>query len=151
RLALFDKLQNVDIGFIERNPIGRLMTRVTNDVESIGEAFSMGAVSILGDIVSLTGIMLPMLSINARLTVYAFSVLPILIGVVLLFRPYAREAFRTVRLHLARINGFLNESISGMSIIQVFRQEKEMAREFEEVNSAYRDANFQSILYDAMT
>lgn len=151
RLTLFDKLQQVDIGFIERNPIGRMMTRVTNDVESIGEAFSLGAVSILGDIVMLTGIVIMMFYMNVQMTLYAFAVLPVLIGVILFFRPYTRDAFRLVRLHLARINGFLNEAISGMSIIQVFRQEREMAREFEEVNSHYRDANFQSILYDAMT
>lgn len=151
RLALFDKLQKVDIGFIERNPIGRMMTRVTNDVESIGEAFSLGAVSILGDIVMLTGIIIMMFYMNVQMTLYAFAVLPVLIAVILFFRPYSRDAFRAVRLHLARINGFLNEAISGMAIIQVFRQEREMAREFEEVNSQYRDANFQSILYDAMT
>jgi ATP-binding cassette subfamily B protein len=151
RLALFGKLQTVDLGFLERNPVGRLMTRVTNDVESIAEAFTMGAVSILGDIVTLTGIVIMMLWIDAKLTLYAFAVLPVLIGVVLFFRPYARDAFRSVRTHLARINGFLNEAISGMAIVQVFRQEKEMSREFAEVNAAYRDANQQSILYDAMT
>jgi ABC-type multidrug transport system fused ATPase/permease subunit len=92
-----------------------------------------------------------MLYLDARLTLYAFAVTPVLLFVVLFFRPYARDAFRAVRKHLARINGFLNEAISGMSIVQVFRQEKEMSREFEEVNASYRDANFQSILYDAMT
>jgi ATP-binding cassette subfamily B protein len=151
RMALFHQLQNVDIGFLEKNPVGRLMTRVTNDVESIAEMFSAGAVSILGDFFTLGGIILVMLSMSVRLTLYAFAVLPFLLAVVLVFRKYAREAFRLVRTHLARINGFLNEAISGMALIQVFRQEKKMMEEFEDVNGAYRDANFLSIRYDAMT
>jgi ATP-binding cassette, subfamily B, multidrug efflux pump len=151
RITLFQKLQSVDIGFLERNPVGRLMTRVTNDVESIAEMFSAGAVSILGDFFTLGGIIIVMMSLSVRLTLYAFAVLPILLVVVLLFRRYAREAFRLVRTHLARINGFLNEAISGMALIQAFRQEKEMRAEFEAVNGAYRDANLLSIRYDAMT
>lgn len=151
RVALFRQLQRVDVAFLERNPVGRMMTRVTNDVESIAEMFSAGAVSILGDLCTLTGIVVVMFSLSIPLTLYAFAVLPILLGVVQVFRKYAREAFRLVRTHLARINGFLNEALSGMSLIQVFRQERRMQAEFEEVNAAYRDANFLAIRYDAMT
>lgn len=151
RLALFARLQTVDVSFLERNPVGRLMTRVTNDVESISEMFSAGAVSILGDLFTLSGIVIVMLSLNWKLTLYAFAVLPVLITVVVISRKYARDAFRAVRTHLARINGFLNEAISGMSIVQVFRQEPRMRAEFEEVNAAYRDANFSAIRYDSMT
>lgn len=151
RTTLFAQLQRVDLGFLERNPVGRLMTRVTNDVESISEMFSAGAVSILGDLVTLTGIIVMMLALDWKLTLIAFTVLPVLGLIVQLFRGHAREAFREVRLHLARMNGFLNESISGMSLVQAFRQEAELAREFEEINGSFRDANFKSIRYDAMT
>jgi ATP-binding cassette subfamily B protein len=150
RLALFRQLQVVDLAFIERNPIGRLMTRVTSDVESIAEMFSGGAVSILGDFFTFGAIVIVMLSMSWKLTLYAFSVLPVMLGVVVLFRGYAREAFRLMRTHLARINGFLNESLSGMTIIQAFRQEERMQGEFEDITSAYRDATFLSIRFDAL-
>ncbi|MCK6549918.1 ABC transporter ATP-binding protein/permease [Myxococcota bacterium] len=151
RTSLFAKLQEVDVGFLEKNPVGRLMTRVTNDVESISEMFAAGAVSIVGDFVTLAGIIAMMFVLDWKLTLYAFAVLPVLGGVVLFFRPRAREAFREVRTYLARLNGFLNESISGMHLIQVFRQEKEMFSEFSELNAKYRDANVTAIRFDAMT
>lgn len=151
RGSLFSHLQKVDLAYIERNPVGRLMTRVTNDVESISEMFSTGAVSILGDIVTLTGIVAMMLFLDWRLTLYAFAVTPLLLIVVLAFRRPARNAFRDVRAMTARLNAFLNESISGMTIIQIFRQEQNAAKEFDEVNRAYKNANFRSIRYDALT
>ncbi len=151
RAALFQKLQEVDLAYIEKNPVGRLMTRVTNDVESLSETFSTGAISILGDIVTLVGIVVMMLALDIQLTLYAFLCLPILLGMITLMRRYAREAFRKVRSLLARINSFLNEAISGMSLIQVFGQEENMQAEFEEVNAEYRDANFDAIRYDAIT
>lgn len=151
RITLFNKLQQVDLAYIEKNPIGRLMTRVTNDVESLSETFSTGAISIIGDIVTLTGIVVMMLALDSTLTLYAFMVLPPLLILVTVMRKYAREAFRRVRTHLARLNAFLNESISGMTLVQSFGQERAMGDEFEEVNREYRDANFQSIRYDAIT
>src|SRR5207247_10943360 len=108
-------------------------------VESISEMFSAGAVSILGDFCTLAGIIIVMLSMSVRLTLYAFAVLPVLLGIVLVFREYAREAFRLVRTHLARINGFLIESISVMSLIQFFRQETNMTAEFEDAIRVKRD------------
>ena len=151
RLTLFDKLQRVDVSYIERNPIGRLMTRVTNDVESLSEMFSTGAISIIGDIVTLTGIVVMMVSLDPMLTLYAFSVLPIIAIVVLYMRRHAREAFRDVRSLLSRLNAYLNESITGMSLVQVFRQERAAQQEFIEINTEYRDANFRAIRFDAMT
>jgi ATP-binding cassette, subfamily B, multidrug efflux pump len=151
RLTLFKKLQEVDLSYIEKNPVGRLMTRVTNDVESLAETFSTGAISIIGDFVLLSGAIVMMLALDVELTLYSFTVLPLLIGLMLIMRNYAREAFRKVRSHLARINGFLNEAISGMSLIQVFRQERAMEDEFREINGEYRDANFAAIRYDAIT
>lgn len=151
RLALFNKLQQVDLAHIERNPVGRLMTRVTNDVEALSETFSTGAISIVGDLVTLAGIVVMMLALDVQLTLYAFVVVPLLIAFVSVMRKYAREAFRRVRTLLSQMNAFLNESVSGMSLIQSFRQEANMAKEFDDVNGAYKGANFASIRYDAMT
>ena len=151
RVTLFRRLQAVDLSYIERNPVGRLMTRVTNDVESLQETFSTGAISIIGDVVTLTGIVAMMIALDWKLTLYAFAVLPILIVFVAAMRSRAREAFRRVRTLLSQMNAFLNESISGMTLIQAFRQERYMQEEFEDVNAAYRNSNFESIRYDAMT
>lgn len=151
RTALFARLQRVDLAYIEKNPVGRLMTRVTNDVESLQETFSSGAISIIGDIVLIIGIVGMMLTLDWRLTLSAFAVLPLLGLFIQYMRSRAREAFREVRSHLSRLNGFLAEAISGMRIVQVFGQEPAMGQEFGEVNEAYRDANFQAIRYDAVT
>ena len=151
RVTLFRRLQAVDLSYIERNPVGRLMTRVTNDVESLQETFSTGAISIIGDLVTLTGIVAMMLALDWKLTLYAFAVLPFLIVFVAAMRSRAREAFRRVRTLLSQMNAYLNEAISGMTLIQAFRQERHMQAEFEDVNGEYRNANFQSIRYDAMT
>ena len=151
RVTLFRRLQAVDLSYIERNPVGRLMTRVTNDVESLQETFSTGAISIIGDVVTLVGIVAMMLALDWKMTLYAFAVLPLLVVFVSAMRSRAREAFRKVRTLLSQMNAFLNESISGMTLIQAFRQERHMQDEFEDVNRSYRNANFQSIRYDAMT
>jgi ATP-binding cassette subfamily B protein len=149
RVALFRRLQRVDIAFLEANPVGRLMTRLTTDVEAISELFSSGAVNVLGDFFTFAGIMAVMLSMSVRLTLYAFAVLPVLVTVVLVFRRYSRMAMRAVRTHLARMNAFLNEAISGMSIVQVFRQEARLRKEFEELNRDHRDASLRAVRFDA--
>lgn len=151
RLALFNRLQEVDLSHIERNPVGRLMTRVTNDVEALSETFSTGAISIVADIFTLVGIVVMMLALDIELTLYAFLVVPILVAFVSIMRRFAREAFRRVRTLLSEMNGFLNEALSGMTLIQSFSQEETMAGELAEVNGEYRNANFSSIRYDAMT
>ena len=151
RGALFHRLQEVDLSYIEKNPVGRLMTRVTNDVEGLQETFSTGAISIVGDLVLISGIVVMMFVLDWRLTLASFAVLPVLALFIQFMRSRAREAFREVRSHLSRLNAFLAESISGMRIIQVFEQERMMASEFDEVNSAYRDANLRAIRYDAST
>lgn len=151
RGALFRRLQEVDLAYIEKNPVGRLMTRVTNDVGSLQEAFSSGATSIIGDIILITGIVGMMLFLDWRLTISSFAVLPFLALFVQFMRKRARDAFREVRTQLSQLNAYLAESISGMRIIQVFGQENYVADEFAEVNKAYRDANFLAIRYDAMT
>jgi ATP-binding cassette subfamily B protein len=151
RLALFRRLQAVDLSYIERNPVGRLMTRVTNDVENLSEAFSTGAVSIVGDLFLLGGIVVMMLLLDVELSLFAFTVLPVLVVFVAFVRVRARVAFRDVRLQLARMNAFLNEAIGGMSLVQAFRQEPAMESEFAEVNGRHRSANVEAIKYDALT
>ncbi|MBX2811454.1 MAG: ABC transporter ATP-binding protein/permease [Myxococcales bacterium] len=151
RVTLFRKLQEVDLGYIEKNPVGRLMTRVTNDVDALQETFSTGAISIIGDIVLISGIVMMMLYLDWRLTIASFAVLPVLTIFIHFVRVRAREAFREVRSHLSHLNAFLAESISGIRIVQVFEQEGMMNQEFLEANTAYRDANFRAIRYDAGT
>ncbi|MBI2375392.1 MAG: ABC transporter ATP-binding protein [Deltaproteobacteria bacterium] len=151
RIALFDRLLEVDVAYVEANPVGRLMTRVTNDVESIAETFSTGAVSLVGDFVTLAGIIAMMLVLDVHLTLASFAVSPVLLGLVLAFRKPAREAFRDVRTHVARLNGMLNESISGMAVIQAFGKETAAGRDLAEINANHRDANFRAIRFDAMT
>ncbi|MBK8013580.1 MAG: ABC transporter ATP-binding protein [Deltaproteobacteria bacterium] len=151
RMALFRKLQSVDLAYIERNPVGRLMTRVTNDVEALSETFSTGAISIVGDLVMLAGIVIMMTALDWKLSLYAFSTLPILLAFTLAMRSRARDAFRRVRTLLSQMNAFLNEAISGMSIIQTFNQQRTTFDDFEQINREYKDANFQAIRYDAIT
>ncbi|MBI4819890.1 MAG: ABC transporter ATP-binding protein [Deltaproteobacteria bacterium] len=151
RRALFRRLLEVDVAYVESNPVGRLMTRVTNDVESIAETFSTGAVSLLGDLVTLAGIIGMMLVLDVELTLASFAAVPLMILIVLAFRKPAREAFRDVRSLVAKLNGALNEAISGMAMIQSFRVERPFARDLERINGEYRDANFRAIRFDSMT
>lgn len=151
RLKLFRRLQNVDVSYIESNPLGRLLTRTTNDVESLSEMFSTGAISIIGDIFTLTGIVIMMFALDVKLTLYAFSVLPVILIVVMYFRVHARSAFRDVRSRLSTLNAFLNESIMGVNLIQAFSQEKQFREDFGDINKGYRNANFRAIRFDALT
>jgi ATP-binding cassette subfamily B multidrug efflux pump len=150
RRQLFGHLQRLHVGFFDRNPVGRLMTRVTNDVDAINELFTSGLVTVFGDLVSLFGIMGVMLMMNVRLALMTFSVLPLFFIVTHWFRRGARRSFREVRTWLARINAFLQENLSGMSVVQIFRQEERREREFAAVNRGHADANLQSIFYYAV-
>lgn len=151
RIALFQKLQEVDLAYLERHPVGRLITRVTSDVDAMQESFSTGAVSILGDLITLTGIVIMMLALDWKLTLFAFLVLPPLLLFIRLMRNYARGAFRLVRKRLSLMNGFLAEAIAGMRIAQVFQQEEAQYARFEADNAAHRDANLRAIRFDATT
>jgi ATP-binding cassette subfamily B protein len=149
RNALFAHLQRMDARFFDRNPVGRLMTRVLNDVEAINELFTSGVVSIFGDVLILLGVVVILLGMNWRLALVTFAMVPLLVAVAVFFRIRAREAYRRVRAELSRLNGFLQESLSGMSVIQLFvREEPERAR-FEALNGALRRAHFRSTFHDA--
>jgi ATP-binding cassette subfamily B multidrug efflux pump len=150
RMQIYEHLQRIDLQFYDRNPVGRLMTRVTTDVDVINDMFTSGVVSIFGDIFTLLGIMIVLVTMDWRLAIVAFAVLPLIAMVTQWFRRNVRESYRTVRTWVARINAFLQEHITGMSTVQLFRREARSFARFDEVNRKHRDANIDSILFYAV-
>ena len=150
RMQLYGHLQRIDLQFYDRNPVGRLMTRVTTDVDVINDMFTSGVVSIFGDIFTLLGIMIVLVMMDWRLAVVAFAVLPLIWLVTQWFRRNVRESYRTVRTWVARINAVLQEHITGMSTVQLFRRESRSFDTFEGVNRKHRDANIDSIFFYAV-
>ena len=150
RSEIYGHLQRLDVQFYDRNPVGRLMTRVTTDVDVLNDLFTAGVVSIFGDLFLLAGIMVVMTIMDWRLALVAFSVLPLIVIVTQWFRRNARESYRTVRVWIARINAFLQEHITGMATVQLFRQERRTFERFEGINRTHRDANVQSVFYYAV-
>ena len=149
RSDCFAKVQRLGASYFDRNPTGRILTRLTNDVEALAEFFSSGAVTMLSDLITVAAIVGMMVWIDVRMTLFAFVVVPPLILITWGFQRLARRAFRAVRRHLSRINGFLAEHLAGMNVVQVFGQEQRTAEEFYELNDAYRNANRSAIVFDA--
>jgi ATP-binding cassette subfamily B protein len=150
RNALFAHLQRMDAAFLDRNPVGRLMTRVLNDVEAINELFASGVVSVLGDVVTLTGVVVIMLGMNWKLALATFALVPLLVLAAAYFRLKARQCYREVRARLAALNAFFQESLQGMSVIQLFAREARERAAFAGLNRELRRAQFRSTRYDAM-
>jgi ATP-binding cassette, subfamily B, multidrug efflux pump len=150
RMELYAHLQRLDLRFYDRNPVGRLMTRVTSDVDVLNELFTAGVVAVFGDIFTLAGIMIVMLGMDWRLALASFIVLPLIAVITQWFRANVRESYRTVRAWIARINAFLQENITGMATVQLFRREGRNLERFDEINAAHRDANIDSIFYYAV-
>ena len=150
RTQIYGHLQRLDLQFYDRNPVGRLMTRVTTDVDVLNDLFTAGVVSIFGDVFTLVGIMIVLVAMDWRLALVAFSVLPLIVIVTQWFRRNVRESYRTVRMWIARINAFLQEHITGMATVQLFRREGRSFARFDEINRAHRDANVESIFYYAV-
>jgi ATP-binding cassette, subfamily B, multidrug efflux pump len=150
RMQIYGHLQRSDLQFYDRNPVGRLMTRVTTDVDVLNDMFTAGVVSIFGDVFTLIGIMVVLMIMDWRLALVAFSVLPLIVLVTQWFRRHVRDSYRTVRLWIARINAFLQEHITGMSTVQLFRRERRSYERFDEINRTHRDANVESIFYYAV-
>jgi len=150
RLQIYQHLQRIDLQFYDRNPVGRLMTRVTTDVDVLNDMFTAGVVSIFGDVFTLAGIMIVLVTMDWRLALVAFAVLPLIVIVTQWFRRNVRESYRTVRAWVARINAFLQEHITGMSTVQLFRRERRTSERFDDINRRHRDANIDSILYYAV-
>ena len=149
RAALFAHLQRQDARFYDRSPVGRLMTRVLNDGEAIQELFTSGAVALLGDVVVLTGVVVIMLGMNWKLALVTFALVPLLVVAAAYFRLRARDSYRVVRTRLARMNAFLQESLQGMSVIQLFAREARERETFGQLSGALRAGQFRSTFYDA--
>jgi ATP-binding cassette subfamily B protein len=150
RMQIFEHLQKLALRFFNRTPIGRLVTRVTNDVESLNELFSSGIVMIFSDIFIIVWIFVFMFLMSWDLSLVTLSVLPALIYGTFLFRKKVRQNYRDVRLHLARLNSYMQEHISGMSIVQIFNRQKAEFEKFKSINEGYKKANIASIFYYAI-
>ncbi|HET7437477.1 MAG TPA: ABC transporter ATP-binding protein [Thermoanaerobaculia bacterium] len=150
RKQIFGHLQRLDIQFFDRNPVGRLMTRVTTDVDALNELFTAGFVAIFGDIFVLAGIVGVLFWMNWRMALVLFSITPFIVIASIWFRRGARKTYRQVRVRIAAINAFLQEHISGMSTVQLFNREAKEAEKFDDLNRKHRDANIDSIFYYAV-
>ncbi len=149
RREVFAHLQRLPIAFFDRNPVGRLVTRVTTDIDQLNEAFSAGVVAVFGDLFMLLGYVGVMLYLDWRLALLGLSVLPLILLATQLFRYFVREAYRKTRIAIARINAFLNEHFSGMTVVQLFNREERAGREFDEINDRHRNAWRDAILAHA--
>lgn len=145
RMEIFGRLQRLSIPYFDGHPVGRLMTRVTSDVETLNELFSSGVVAIFGDLFTLLAIMALMTWTDWRLALVAFAVIPLVWLTAYLFRRQVREAFRDIRVRLARLNSFLQEHLSGMRVVQLFGRERAAATDFTAVNRSHLDAHLRSI------
>jgi len=149
RMTMFQHLQRLDLAFYERNPVGRLMTRVTNDLEGISEFFSAGLVSLIADLFKLVGILVAMCLLSVKLTVWTFAVAPPLLLVAGFFRIRLRRVFLAIRKRIARINTYLAESLSGVETVKLFNRAGRNDDEFEALNRDYMKANLRSIFFDS--
>ncbi|HEY7613150.1 MAG TPA: ABC transporter ATP-binding protein [Gemmatimonadales bacterium] len=145
RLEIFGHLQRLSVTYFDRNPVGRLMTRVTSDVETLNELFSSGVVTIFGDVFTLVAIMAMMLVIDVKLALVTFAVIPLVWLTAAIFRRRVRDAFRDIRYRLARLNAFLQERLSGMRVVQLFGREEASAERFAELNRDHLAAHLRSI------
>jgi ATP-binding cassette, subfamily B, multidrug efflux pump len=150
RKEIFEKLQRADLRFYDKNPIGRLMTRITNDVETLNELFSSGVVTVFGDLFTLVFIVGAMLSMNWRLALVTFSVLPLVAVTAFFFRGKIRDAYRDIRVRLARVNAYMHERFTGIRVVQLFNREEADAARLAELNDDHLRAHLRSITYYAV-
>lgn len=150
RTHLFAFMQRLELRYYDRTPVGRLVTRATNDVDAINDLFASGVVNAIGDLVSLVGVVVMMVVLDAKMSIIAFAALPVVGLVVAFVRSRARGAYRDIRVKTARLNAFLNEQVAGMSVVQAYARERSMAAEFDGINLEYRDANKRSVFYEAV-
>lgn len=150
RNQIFAHLQRLPVQFYDRNPVGRLMTRLTSDVEALNELFSAVVVAFFGDMAMLLYIIFWMFLLDWRLALISLLIMPPLIAATIWFRVRSRAAFRQVRTHVARISTFLQERLTGMSVVQLFNREEKELRAFKEINRDYRKANLDAIFYNAV-
>jgi len=150
RNRIFEHLQTLSIPWFDRNPVGRIVTRITSDVENLNQLFTQGLVLIFKDIFLIVGILGVMVAYNTTLSLWTFTVLPFLVAATFIFRNRVRKGFDTVRVHLARINSSLQENITGMKTVQLFLREAKNARIFGRINREHREAHERTIFYFAL-
>jgi ATP-binding cassette subfamily B multidrug efflux pump len=150
RSQIFRHLQHMHIGFYDRNPVGRLVTRVTTDVDALNEMFTSGVVAIFEDVFVLAGIVLIMLGMNWWLALITFAVLPLIFWATMVFRKSVRDSYRRIRTAIARINAYLQEHVTGMMVLQLFNREKRAYRSFDRVNAQHMDAYKDAIMAYAL-
>jgi len=149
RAAVFAHIQQLHMGFFDRYPVGRLVTRATSDVEHLSEMFASGIVALVTDLIKMVGFAVALYLVNAKLALATFCVVPFLAVAAVVFRLRVREAFRKTRVLLARINATIQETVTGMKVVQLFTREERNLRDFAELNGEHRDAWIRSIRYDA--
>ena len=149
RKELYHHVMHLPTSWFDRTPVGSVVTRLTSDVEVLGEMFAAGIITIVGDVLLLIGIISVMLWMNLELSLVTFSILPLLLYIAWAFRRRMRQSFREVRARLGRMNSCLAESIGGITIIQAFNRQRDEAHRFSEMNASYRDANTPVIFWDA--
>jgi ATP-binding cassette subfamily B multidrug efflux pump len=150
RRELYDKLQHQEIAYYDRNPVGRIMTRLTTDVDSLNELFTQGVTDLLGDLVMIVAIIAMMLWMDARLTLITLLTVPMLFAATTWFRKGARRGYDMVRTRIARINAFLQEHFAGAQTVQIFNAEEKSLVRFQGINADYRKANIETIFYYAV-
>src|SRR6267154_2448195 len=150
RSEIFRHLQRMHIGFYDKNPVGRLVTRVTTDVDALNEMFTSGVVSIFEDVFVLAGILGIMLCMNWKLALITFAVLPLIVFATKIFRDKVRDSYRRIRTAIARINSYLQEHVSGMVVLQLFNRERKAFGTFSEVNAQHMDAFKDAIMAHAI-
>src|SRR5271169_6080241 len=146
RKQIFRHLQHIHVGFFDKNPVGRLVTRVTTDVDALNEMFTAGVVSIFEDVFVLAGIIAIMMEMNWKLALITFAVLPLIFYATKIFRDKVRDSYRRIRTAIARINSFLQEAVSGMLVLQLFNREKRAYNQFSDINASHMDAYKDAIL-----
>ena len=150
RIQLFSHVQKLALKYFDRTPIGRTVTRVTNDVDALNEMFSSGVITVFSDVFMLVWILIFMLSMSSGLTIVTLAVVPILFYATFLFRKKVRDEYRKVRKHLARLNSYMQEHVTGMNVVQIFSKEKEELKQFSSINDDFKTANVKSVFYYAV-
>ncbi len=150
RRQTFAHVQSMHLGFFDKNPSGRLLTRITNDVNALNELFASGAVAIFGNLAQVVGIVVMMLYLSLELSLVTFIILPLLITVTLVFRKRARDSYRQIRVILAKLNAYVQDKLAGISEVQYFVQERKVYGQFNKINNDLRTAHHRSVFYYAM-
>ncbi len=147
RTELYDKLQHQEVAYYDRNPVGRIMTRLTSDVDALDELFKSGVIDVLGDLVMIAAIIVMMLWMDWQLTLVTLITVPMLFAATTWFRKHARRGYDRVRTRMARLNAFLQEHLSGAQTVQIFNAEEKSRKQFHDINDDHRNANIETIFY----